>query len=65
MSMSMSADPLCQQFCSILGTPPQVINGICTAMTVRKFDVTIMGRPSRSAVTVPMMFTFESMDKQA
>ncbi|WP_412679703.1 DUF1259 domain-containing protein [Brevibacillus choshinensis] len=46
----------------MLGIPPQVINGVCTLMTVRNIPVTILGRPSRSAATIPMMFTFESMD---
>lgn len=32
-------------------------------MTVRNIPVTILGRPSRSALTVPMMFSFESMDQ--
>ncbi|UUZ78720.1 DUF1259 domain-containing protein [Paenibacillus sp. P26] len=35
----------------------------CTVMTARKFPVTIMGRPSRSAATVPQMYTFESLDQ--
>ncbi|MFA4133281.1 MULTISPECIES: DUF1259 domain-containing protein [unclassified Brevibacillus] len=43
--------------------PPQIINGVCTLMTVRNIPVTILGRPSRSALTVPMMFSFESVDQ--
>ncbi|WP_309145125.1 DUF1259 domain-containing protein [Brevibacillus sp. HB2.2] len=43
--------------------PPQIINGVCTLMTVRNMPVTILGRPSRSALTVPIMFSFESVDQ--
>lgn len=32
-------------------------------MRARKFPVNIMGRPSRSAATVPQMFTYESLDQ--
>ncbi|MFB0830558.1 DUF1259 domain-containing protein [Brevibacillus laterosporus] len=59
----MAIDPLCKQFGEVLGLPPQIINGVCTLMTVRNIPVTILGRPSRSALTVPMMFSFESMDQ--
>ncbi|MCE0448767.1 DUF1259 domain-containing protein [Brevibacillus sp. AF8] len=34
-----------------------------TFRTVRNIPVTILRRPSRSALTVPMMFPFESMDQ--
>nr|WP_274518112.1 MULTISPECIES: DUF1259 domain-containing protein [Bacillales] len=43
--------------------PPQIINGVCTLMTVKNMPVTNLGRPSRSALTVPMMFSFESVDQ--
>ncbi len=59
----MVIDPLCKQFGDVLEIPPQIINGVCTLMTVRNIPVTILGRPSRSALTVPMMFSFESMDQ--
>ncbi|WP_324826040.1 hypothetical protein [Brevibacillus laterosporus] len=59
----MAIDPLCKQFGEVLGLPPQIINGVCTLMTVRNIPVTILGRPSSSALTIPMMFSFESMIK--
>lgn len=58
----MAIDPLCKQFGDILEIPPQIINGVCTLMTVLNIPVTILERPSRSALTVPMMFSFESID---
>ncbi|MGD8189605.1 DUF1259 domain-containing protein [Brevibacillus ginsengisoli] len=50
----MAKDPLCKQFGDILGIPPQVINGVCTLMTVRNIPVTIFGRHSRSALTTAL-----------
>ncbi|WP_277546354.1 hypothetical protein [Brevibacillus laterosporus] len=32
-------------------------------MTVRNIPVTILGRPSRSALTIPMMFSFDQWIK--
>ncbi|WP_429845094.1 DUF1259 domain-containing protein [Brevibacillus sp. FIR094] len=59
----MAIAPLCKQFGDILEISPQIINGLCTLMTVRNIPVTILGRPSRSALTIPMMFSFESVDQ--
>jgi hypothetical protein len=56
-------DPLCNQFGAVFGITPQIINGVCTVMTARQFPVHIMGRPSKSAATVPQMYTFESIDR--
>mgnify|MGYP001229761895 CR=1 FL=1 len=55
---------LCRQFAAILGAEPQIINGVCTASRVRN-DIrpVILGKRSRSFLTLPQAFSFESIGR--
>lgn len=58
----MGISPLCQQFAAILRAEAQIINGVCTASAVRNnIRPTILGRNSRSFLTIPQAFSFESV----
>jgi hypothetical protein len=60
----MAISPLCRQFASILRAQPQVINGVCTASTVRNnIRATILGKRSRSFLAIPQAFSFESIGR--
>lgn len=60
----MSISPLCRRFASILRAEPQIINGVCTASAVRNnIKPTILGRRSRSFLTIPQAFSFESIGR--
>jgi len=57
-----TVSPLCRQFASILRAEPQIINGVCTASTVRNnIRPVILGKRSRSFLTIPQAFSFESV----
>ncbi|PTX63289.1 uncharacterized protein DUF1259 [Melghirimyces profundicolus] len=57
----MAISPLCREFARIFGGQAQVINGVCTATKVRNnIRVRIMGRRSRSFLTIPAAISFES-----
>ncbi|MEH7379148.1 DUF1259 domain-containing protein [Bacillus sp. JJ1533] len=56
------AEELCEQFHDILGGDHTFENGICTVMRSRlNLKPRILGRPSRSFLAIPQMFTFESL----
>ncbi|HUC94010.1 MAG TPA: DUF1259 domain-containing protein [Paenibacillus sp.] len=56
---------LCQQFARILGGKPDVKNEVCMVEKDRShIQATIMGRPSRSGLTLHSMWSFESIDEQ-
>jgi len=58
----MAVSPLCRQFAAILRAQPQVINGVCTASTVRNnIKPTILGKRSRSFLAIPQAFSFENI----
>ncbi|PYI53044.1 DUF1259 domain-containing protein [Paenibacillus flagellatus] len=60
----MAVSPLCQQFASILGAQPMVINGVCTASRVRNnIRPIILGKRSRSFLAIPQAFSFESIGR--
>lgn len=60
----MAVSPLCQQFASILRAQPMVINGVCTASSVRNnIRPLILGKRSRSFLTIPQAFSFESIGR--
>ncbi|CAH8246830.1 DUF1259 domain-containing protein [Paenibacillus melissococcoides] len=62
--MAATPSPLCRQFAQILGAQAQVINGVCTASRVRNnIKPTILGRRSRSFLTIPQAFSFESVSR--
>lgn len=57
--------PLCRQFARILGGSADVINGVCTVTRLRNnLRPTILGRPTRSVLAIPALFSFESIDKR-
>jgi hypothetical protein len=59
----MAVSRLCREFARILGAQPSVINGVCTATRSRlNIKARILGRKSKSFLTVPQAFTFESRD---
>lgn len=60
----MAVSRLCAEFARILGATPSVINGVCTASTSRlNIRARILGRRTRSFLSLTEAFTFESMDK--
>ncbi len=54
---------LCQQFAQILNSTI-LSQDPCTVMRLRNIDVEILGRPSRSSLTLAALFSFESPDDQ-
>ncbi|MGE5403491.1 MAG: DUF1259 domain-containing protein [Candidatus Saccharibacteria bacterium] len=54
----------CAQFAKILHAKPSFENGVCTATLIRKLDVKILGRHSKSPLTLAALFSFESPDSQ-
>lgn len=60
----MAVSPLCQQFATILRAQPQIINGVCTASSVRNnIRPIILGKNSRSFLAIPQAFSFESIGR--
>ncbi|WP_307476621.1 DUF1259 domain-containing protein [Paenibacillus harenae] len=60
----MSVSPLCRKFATILRAQPMVINGVCTASAVRNnIRPLILGKRSRSFLTIPQAFSFESIGR--
>lgn len=60
----MAVSPLCRQFASILRAQPMIINGVCTASSVRNnIRPLILGKRSRSFLTIPQAFSFESIGR--
>lgn len=63
LTISTNVDKLCKQFANILGGTPALINGVCTATRSRlNLHPTILGRNSKSFLTIPQAYSFESMD---
>ncbi|AXI10941.1 hypothetical protein CUC15_19280 [Oceanobacillus zhaokaii] len=57
-----NAEGLCEQFHQILGGDHTFENGVCMIMRSRlNLKPRILGRPTRSFLAVPQMFTFESL----
>ncbi|MCI1695591.1 DUF1259 domain-containing protein [Aneurinibacillus aneurinilyticus] len=56
--------PLCRRFARILGGTAEIVNGVCTVTRIRKINVTIQGRRSRSPLTLAALFSFESRDSR-
>lgn len=62
--MALTPSPLCRQFAAILRAQPQVINGVCTASTVRNnIKATILGKKTRSFLAIPQAFSFENIGR--
>jgi len=60
----MSISPLCRRFAAILNAMPTVANGVCTAQAFRtNIRPTILGRKSRSPLTIPQFHSFESVGR--
>lgn len=60
----MAISPLCRRFASILRAQPQIINGVCTASSVRNnIKPRILGRRSKSFLTIPQAFSFETVGR--
>jgi hypothetical protein len=60
--MAMVISPLCRQFAAILKAKPQIINGVCTASTVRNnIKPRILGKNSKSFLAIPQAFSFENI----
>lgn len=60
----MAISPLCRRFAAILRAQPQIINGVCTASTVRNnIKPIILGRRSRSFLAIPQAFSFENIGR--
>ncbi|WP_342427965.1 DUF1259 domain-containing protein [Paenibacillus sp. FSL L8-0158] len=60
----MAISPLCKKFAAILKATPQIINGVCTASTVRNnIKPIILGKRARSFLAIPQAFSFESIGR--
>lgn len=60
----MAVSPLCRQFASILKATPQIINGVCTASSVRNnIKPTILGKRTKSFLAIPQAFSFENIGR--
>ena len=56
---------LCKQFGQILGGKAKVKHGVCKVEKDRtNIQVNILGKPSRSGLSIHSMWSFESMDHQ-
>lgn len=61
----MPPGPICRRFARILDATPVVINGVCTAQTLRtNIRPTILGRKSKSPLTIPQFHSFENIDNE-
>ncbi|KLH97401.1 DUF1259 domain-containing protein [Brevibacillus formosus] len=59
---NLAISPLCRRFAEILNAQATVVNGVCTAQTLRtNIRATILGRRSNSALTIPQFHSFESI----
>ncbi|MGC5323880.1 DUF1259 domain-containing protein [Brevibacillus sp. SYSU BS000544] len=60
----MSINSLCRAFSAILRATPTIVNGVCTAQALRtNIKPTILGKRSRSPLTIPQLHSFESIGK--
>lgn len=60
----MTISPMCRQFATILKAEAMIINGVCTASAVRNnIRPVILGKRSRSFLTIPQAFSFESIGR--
>lgn len=60
----MSVSKLCRQFAAILNATPSQSNGVCLAQALRRnIRPTILGRQSKSLLTIPFFHSFEKLDK--
>lgn len=55
---------LCNRLARIIGGTGSVTNGVCVAQTLRKLNLRILGRRSRSPLTLPFALSFESKDSR-
>lgn len=60
----MAISSLCRAFSAILRATPTVVNGVCTAQALRtNIKPTILGKRSRSPLTIPQLHSFESIGR--
>ncbi|GAA0348615.1 hypothetical protein J2S11_003443 [Bacillus horti] len=60
----MSISTLCREFAAILEATPSQSNGVCLAQAFRtNIRPTILGRKSRSPLTIPQFHSFENLDR--
>ena len=55
---------LCNRLARIIGGTGSVTNGACVVSTLRRLNVKILGRRSRSPLTLPFALSFESKDSR-
>ncbi|MGE7828106.1 hypothetical protein AK95_06270 [Paenibacillus sp. LC231] len=55
---------LCNRLARIIGGTASVTNGVCVVSTLRRLNVKILGRRSRSPLTLPFALSFESKDSR-
>lgn len=55
---------LCNRLARIIGGTASVTNGVCVVSTLRRLNVRILGRRSRSPLTLPFALSFESKDSR-
>ncbi|MGC6585380.1 DUF1259 domain-containing protein [Paenibacillus sp. Dod16] len=55
---------LCNRLARIIGGTGSVTNGVCVVSTLRRLNVKILGRRSRSPLTLPFALSFESKDSR-
>jgi hypothetical protein len=61
----MSTRCVCNKLAKIIGGTGTVVNGACVVQTLRNnLKLSILGRRSRSPLTIPFALSFESQDRK-
>lgn len=61
----MSNSSLCRRLARIVGGTGSIVNGACVVQRLRnELNLTILGRRSKSPLTIPFALSFESMDSK-
>jgi hypothetical protein len=61
----MANQTLCTRLAKIVGGTGMIVNGVCVVQRLRKnLHLTILGRRSKSPLTIPFLLSFESRDSQ-
>lgn len=59
------ATSLCQRLGNIVGGTASIVNGVCVVQRLRnELKLSILGRRSKSPLTIPFALSFESMDSK-
>lgn len=60
----MGKQELCNRLAKIVGGTGMVVNGVCVVQRTRNLKLSILGRRSRSPLTLPFALSFENPDRK-